>query len=330
MREVAREAGSLLFLTGDAVRDLTSGHAVRDIEVAIQGICQLKKAIEKPEPKPGAKMWRLPASPVFRARFESTLSAPIAASIPSRGSQPSTSSIQDDLRRRDFTVNAMAISLNEGYHLSPDGSAERCGGWSRSDPASCFKLWIPRRTDISDSGRRGYIARLGWDLDPRTQTRYENAKAGNVIESLSPHDHSQELEQIGHEDDGHTVLRALEAEGWMKELFTAWTATKADEGADGTARSASPIADAGCASRHVGGADAVADREDGAKRFVGSGRSKMLRPGFVSEWNSLDSLAIGFAKVLLNKHATPSASCRSLPTTLRQCSGWDSQAKKAR
>jgi hypothetical protein len=29
LREAAREAGTILFLTGDAVRDLTSGHAVR-------------------------------------------------------------------------------------------------------------------------------------------------------------------------------------------------------------------------------------------------------------------------------------------------------------
>ena len=34
----------------------------------------------------------------------------------------------------------------------------------------------------------------------------------------------------------------------------------------------------------------------------------MLRPGFVEEWNSLDSLAAKFAKVLLSKeNATPSA-----------------------
>ena len=32
----AREAGTILFLTGGAVRDLTSGHAVRELEVAIQ------------------------------------------------------------------------------------------------------------------------------------------------------------------------------------------------------------------------------------------------------------------------------------------------------
>ena len=54
LREVAREAGMLLFLTGDAVRDLTSGHAVRDIEVAVQGnALKLKKASRSS----AAKIW---------------------------------------------------------------------------------------------------------------------------------------------------------------------------------------------------------------------------------------------------------------------------------
>ena len=54
LREAAREAGMILFLTGDAVRDLTSGHAVRDLEVAVHGnALKLKKPIEKL----GAKVW---------------------------------------------------------------------------------------------------------------------------------------------------------------------------------------------------------------------------------------------------------------------------------
>ena len=54
LREVAREAGIILFLTGDAVRDLTSGHAVRDLEVAVHGnALKLKKPIEKA----GGKVW---------------------------------------------------------------------------------------------------------------------------------------------------------------------------------------------------------------------------------------------------------------------------------
>ncbi len=54
LREATRETGMLLFLTGDAVRDLTSGHAVRDLEVAVHGnALKLRKIIEKA----GAKIW---------------------------------------------------------------------------------------------------------------------------------------------------------------------------------------------------------------------------------------------------------------------------------
>ena len=38
-------------------------------------------------------------------------------------------------------------------------------------------------------------------------------------------------------------------------------------------------------------------------------KKAMLRPGFVEEWNHLDSMASGFAKVLLSKQ-NAKASCR--------------------
>ena len=39
LRNVARDAGMILFLTGDAVRDLTSGHAVHELEVCCSWKC---------------------------------------------------------------------------------------------------------------------------------------------------------------------------------------------------------------------------------------------------------------------------------------------------
>jgi hypothetical protein len=48
LREAVREAGTILFLTGDAVRDLTNGQAVRDLEITVHGnALNLKKPIEK-------------------------------------------------------------------------------------------------------------------------------------------------------------------------------------------------------------------------------------------------------------------------------------------
>ena len=48
VQEVARSKGLNLFLVGGAVRDLTSGSPVRDLDVVVQGnALKLKKDIEK-------------------------------------------------------------------------------------------------------------------------------------------------------------------------------------------------------------------------------------------------------------------------------------------
>ena len=117
LREAAREAGTILFLTGDAVRDLTSGHAVRDLEVAVHGnALKLKKTIEKL----GGKVWgEDEASRTLYLCFPGTVRVDVVSTHRVEYPKPGKpvyhpASIQEDLRRRDFTVNAMAISLNEG------------------------------------------------------------------------------------------------------------------------------------------------------------------------------------------------------------------------
>ncbi|HVN92681.1 MAG TPA: hypothetical protein VMT38_03245, partial [Terracidiphilus sp.] len=119
IRAAARDAGSILFLTGDAVRDLTSGHGVRDLEVTLQGnALKLKKALEKA----GAKVWgEDEASRSLYLCFPGTVRVNVASAhrveYPKPGKPVFTpASIHEDLRRRDFTVNSMAISLNEGSY----------------------------------------------------------------------------------------------------------------------------------------------------------------------------------------------------------------------
>ena len=88
LREAAREAGTILFLTGDAVRDLTSGHAVRDLEVAVHGnALKLKKTMVKMGARFGAKT-KIPAASIcaFPARFASIWSARTALNIPNPAS----------------------------------------------------------------------------------------------------------------------------------------------------------------------------------------------------------------------------------------------------
>ena len=95
-------------------------------------------------------------------------------------------------------------------------------------------------------------ARLGWELEEKTKARFDNAKAEGVISLITPYQQGYEVEEIVHEEDGLKVLKALEADGWMKVLFPAWTSAKVDaEAARSSARSAGATADAGSESRPV-------------------------------------------------------------------------------
>jgi tRNA nucleotidyltransferase (CCA-adding enzyme) len=309
LREAAREAGTILFLTGDAVRDLTSGHAVRGLEVSVHGnALNLKKTIEKL----GGTVWG--EDEAFRALylcFPGTVRVDVISTHRTEYPKPGkpvfhTASIQEDLRRRDFTVNAMAISLNEGsFGLLMDPMNGAADIETKTLRLVSNYGFLDEPALLIRAAR--YHARLGWELDPKTHSRYENAKAEGVIEHLSAEARRQELEQIGHEEDALKVLRALEAEGWMKVLFPAWTSAKADEeklkalhGLAAELLLQGVHADMSAAQMQLL-TDGLTPKDRTALKKM------MLRPGFVAEWNSLDALAARFAKVLLAKeNSTPS------------------------
>ena len=311
LREAAREAGTILFLTGDAVRDLTSGHAVRDLKVAMHGnALKLKKTIGKM----GATVWgEDEASRALYLCFPGTVRVDLVSTYRAEYPKPGKpvyhpATIQEYLRCRDFTVNAMAISLNEGsFGLLMDPMNGAADIESRILRLVSNYGFLEEPSLLIRATR--YIARLGWEMDPKTRTRCDNAKEAGVIEHLSPQARSRELEQIGHEEEGLKVLQALEAEGWMKVLFPAWTPAKADEekltALHGLAvelllQGVHP--DMSAAQMRLLTAKLAPKELTALKKL-------MLRPGFVEEWDSLDALAAGFAKKLLAKeNATPSAS----------------------
>lgn len=309
LREAAREAQTILFLVGDAVRDLTSGHAVREMEVALHGnALKLKKKLEKQ----GAKVWgEDEATRSLYLCFPGTVRVDVVSTH--RTEYPKVgkavihpASIHEDLRRRDFTVNAMAISLNEGsFGLLMDplnGAADIEGRTLRlvsnygflEDPSLLIRAIR-------------YQARLGWEMDPRTRNRYEDAKNEGMIEHLPSQARSREVEQIGHEEEGLKVLRALEAEGWMKYLDPAWTSASADEAKLNALHELAVEllmqgvhADVSAAQMRLLTAKMSTKDLNGLKKL-------MLRPGFVEEWSTLDNQAAAFAKVLLAKqNAMPS------------------------
>ncbi len=176
-------------------------------------------------------------------RFGSTWSVLTAREYPKPGKPVyHWASIQEDLRRRDFTANAMAISLNEGsYGLLMDplnGAADIEARTLRlvsnygflEEPALLIRA--TRYQSPSGLGSRpAYAVALS-----RTRNR-------RMSSNISPHTiAASSSSRSAHEDEGLKVLAALEAEGWMNILFPGWTAAKADEDeAEGAARSSAEL-----------------------------------------------------------------------------------------
>jgi tRNA nucleotidyltransferase (CCA-adding enzyme) len=321
----AREAGMTVFLVGGAVRDLTSGSPVFDLDVTVQGnALKLKKPLEKA----GGKLWgeHEPSRTLF-FRFPVGVTVEISSARREEYPKPGKpvyhwDTILDDLRRRDFTANAMALSLNEhsyGLLMDPlNGVADI--------EARQLRL-VSNYGFIEDPSRllraTRLVARLGWQLDERTQTRFQNSKEEKAIEALSAYHRGYELEEIGHEEDGLRVLAAMEAEGWMHYLFPAWTTAAADATALEEMRKLVTQLQMQGVSPDISAVSVHYLTAKLSPKDLAGLKALFVRPGFVEEWNNLDHAAREFNKQLMGKEAaTPSATWKLFTTADPQAVLW--------
>ena len=230
VREAARGLGAPVFLAGGAVRDLTSGAPVRDLDFAVQGnVSALVSSLE------AAGATQAGEDATFSSRFflfpggvRVEVSPTLTVSYPKPGEpQTQTAAILDDLRRRDFTANAMAISLNEGsYGLLLDPLNGVADLENREFRLVSNLGFIEQPALLLRVARLS--SRLGWTLEERTQRRYDNAREEGAIERLSAEARGYELEEVFHEEDPVTAIEHLEAEGWLNDLFPGLAGLKFD------------------------------------------------------------------------------------------------------
>jgi tRNA nucleotidyltransferase/poly(A) polymerase len=318
IRNVAREAENTIFLTGGAVRDLTGGGSIRDLDLTLQGdALKLKKALEKAgatvvgENAPAGQLFL-----TFPGGVRVELSSAMSVTFPKPGKPKyEPGNITDDLRRRDFTANAMAISLNEGsYGLLMDPLN------GVADIENRELRLVSNYGFIEDPARLIRAARLSsrlsWQLEEKTQQRYDTAKDEGYISALSPWSRGYELEEIFHEEDPVRILRALEAEGWMAALDPELTAAKANTAAlSELADKQGQLQVQGILSQAAAIAFPLVTGKMSATE-VARLKEMFVRPGFVREIESVDVAARDFAAKLGGKEfATPSAAWRLLYST---------------
>ena len=231
VQDVARAAGMNIYLTGGAVRDIISGFPIRDLDFTVQGNpLKLQKDLERA----GA---RIVASDDDFKTLHLALPGSVRAEISmarieryeKAGKPPiiSPATIIEDLRRRDFTVNAMALSLNPGSRgllMDPFNGA--------ADIEAKLIRVLHNYAFVEDPSRliraSRFAARFHWPLEERTQARFESAKENNYIEYITNKAIGYEIEQLAYEDDPLHIVKVLEKEGWLKVLNPHWTTAKVD------------------------------------------------------------------------------------------------------
>ena len=127
MQACAAETNLNIFLTGGAMRDMLAGFPIRDLDFTVEGnAVKLAKSIAQ---RAGAEIL---ATDEHRKSVEMRFPGGITAAISMArqekygkpGARPTVSAatIHEDLRCRDFTINAIALSLNpasRGLLLDP-------------------------------------------------------------------------------------------------------------------------------------------------------------------------------------------------------------------
>jgi tRNA nucleotidyltransferase (CCA-adding enzyme) len=159
------------------------------------------------------------------------------------------------------------------------------------------------------------VARLGWQLDERSQTRFQNAKEENAIEALSSYHKGYELEEIGHEEDGLRVLEAMEREGWMQHLFPAWSIASADATALEEMRKLVTQLQMQGVSPDISAPSMQFLTAKMPAHDLAALKGMFVRPGFVEEWNNLDNAAREFSKLLTGKEAATASATWKLFTS---------------
>ncbi len=310
VRELAKSKNLTVFLVGGAVRDLTTGSPVRDLDVVVQGnASKLKKDLEKlgatvvgENEKGQALFLTFPGS--VRMEFGSTLNV----TFPKPGKPASEASgIQEDLRRRDFTANAMALSLNEGsFGLLMDPLNGVADIENRELRLVSNYGFIEDPVRMIRAAR--LMARLGWTMDEKTAQRYQTGKDENYISALSELQRGYETEEVIHEEDPLRVMQRLEAEGWMAHLAAYWTSAKVDVAALEHLREVQTQLQIQGIHPDPSAANFPLLTAKLAAKDVAALKAGFVRQGFVREIEALEASAKELAALLTSKGAaTPVA-----------------------
>ncbi len=215
--EIAQQKGMKAYLVGGPVRDLFLGMDTIDLDIAIEG-----NAIELADAFAAKFLGKVTRYPAFKTATVYNPGAIVDFATARKetyskgGAYPavSPSNIQDDLLRRDFTINAMAIGLNPkffGKLVDPfKGQADLKAKKIRILHDQSF---VDDPTRILRAAR--FMARLNFKMEAKTLKTLKSALKIKVLDTIKPQRYLKDFNKILKEPNSLMAIKILR--NWKAE-----------------------------------------------------------------------------------------------------------------
>jgi tRNA nucleotidyltransferase (CCA-adding enzyme) len=219
VQELAAAMGFNVYLTGGTVRDLITGATLRDLDFTVEGNpSKMARELEKGGAVVLSEDEKLRhIEMLFAGDVDGSISAARDEYYVRPGTRPEIrwSTIMEDLRRRDFSLNAIAISLNpasRGLLLDPTN------GLSDIEHGEVRALTIHSFTNQPVRLLRALrmAARMGFKLESRTQEWFNLAIERELQKTITPEDAGQELRGLAREERPHLTLKEWDEQDFLE------------------------------------------------------------------------------------------------------------------
>lgn len=218
-----------VYVVGGAVRDIVLGKTPKDIDLMVQGVEaeDVEYALKR---LPGRVDFTGKQFGVFRYRDPEGNEVEIALPRTERSTGAGHKdfdvvtnpfiSVGEDLARRDFTGNAMAVNLSTGDLVDPYRGSE--------DLKSGILRTVSDRSFVEDPLRilRAFASVSRHGLDPSTDTYHDLAAHGHTLAELPAERLQMELDKIMGGDDPTKAIDLMEATGVLQHVLPEVAATE--------------------------------------------------------------------------------------------------------
>jgi tRNA nucleotidyltransferase/poly(A) polymerase len=219
IKEVAAEKNLRAFLVGGPVRDLLLGRTVIDLDFTLEdGSSALARGIAK---RINGRVRSYPQFLTYKVTAEDFPEIDIATARSEKYRQPgalpsvSPGTLIDDLTRRDFSINAMALDIASGELHDPTGGLP---------DVEKKQIRILHDASFADDPTRIFRAirlatRLGFTIESRTEELLRDAIRSGALDTVSKERLWRELFLAFEEENAPDVIEALNRAGALDVLI---------------------------------------------------------------------------------------------------------------